>query len=207
MENREYQKHDGPVGDGVLLRKAGPELLIKQYFADRPGHTDRAQAAELVVDITLKVSHPVADVWPVFKDFNRWMGRYGLLWDKTPADHEDGYVSLGGSGDLRAEERARSIYIVRKVIPGQLIYFDSQPLPLEGKEGVWTGNNIFSLHQVGTHSVLNFYMEHTCYSETLGIEELRTWGREVVASGLVFWCDYFVPDLIAAVESTRASRI
>ena len=38
--------------------------------------------------------------------------------------------------------------------------------------------------------------------ETMSIEELRAEAKGVLDSGLDFWRDYFIPDLIAAVESS-----
>lgn len=201
MNDMGYRRDDGPVGSGVVISNLNQNLVFKHYFSDRPGHTSRAHATELAVDITVTLAYPVRKIWPIFKDFNLWMNRYGFFWDRLPADNENAYVHLAGSDDSKPDERAQSRYIVRKVIPEQLLYFDSQPLPIEGKDGVWTGHNLFSLHDEGMRTKINFFMEHSYYSETLSIEELRACAREVVEAGLVFWRDYFIPDLVAAVDS------
>jgi hypothetical protein len=49
-------------------------------------------------------------------------------------------------------------------------------------------------------------MEHTFYSETMSIEELRAETKQLVDSGLDFWCDYFIPDLLALIDAARAKQ-
>jgi hypothetical protein len=203
----------GPVGDGVVVRSVAPNARFKFYTADRPAQSTRLRAAEISLDVSITLARPLRAVWPVFKDFNLWMNRFGYFWDRVPADSEDRFVHLGskaGINDLThhapPERRAQPTrYIVRQVIEGRLIYFDSLPMPIatkDGKEGTWTGHNLFSLHEEGGHTRVAIFMEHTWYSESMTTEELREEGQRALDAGLEFWREFFIPDLVLAVESS-----
>lgn len=205
-------KHDGPVGSGVVLSNPSPNVLFKTYVADRPAPTGVSWGAEMVVDVTISLAYPVRTVWRAFKNFNRWMTRFGYEWDEgVLADREDSLVYLGnrpGANDLKWRDDLRIKYIVRKVVPERLIYFDSPPAPIENPaaNGLWTGHNVMSLHEDGKHTKIVIFMEHTWYSDTMSIEDLRGEAKSTMEGGVAFWCDYFIPDLIAAVEAdSRAS--
>ena len=206
-----YQPNAGPVGGGVVLTDAGSNAKFKFYTADRPGHTAALRATEIVLDITITLTRAVREVWPVFKDFNLWMNRFGLFWDRLPADSEDGYVHCEGkTGDRILDEEPDAPptkYIVRRVIPERLIYFDSLPYPIgRGKDGVWTGRNLMTLHGDQGKTTIAIFMEHTWYSETMSIRELRKEAQSVLEAGVAFWRDYFIPDLSAAVGKVDSGR-
>jgi hypothetical protein len=198
------RKDEGAVGNAVVLKSHGPNVSFKFYSVDRAGHTPRLRAAEIALDMSITLAQPARAIWPVFKDFNLWMNRFGYLWDGVPADSEDGFVSLrnrAGANELKWQEGSRVQYVVRKVVPERLIYFDSQPTPIAGKDGVWTGHNLMSLYEEGGNTKIVIFMEHTWYSETMSIEELRAEAKTVLDGGVLFWRDYFIPDLISAVDS------
>jgi len=205
-----YQPYDHPVGDGVVLGNPRPNVTSRCYLADRPGHTGQLRAAELYVEFTITLAHPVRVVWPFFKDFNLWMNRFGYFWNTPPADREDSFAHLRNRPDANdfkwGKDEAPVQYVIRKVIPERLLYFDSQPLPMPGKDGVWSGHNVMSLYEEDGKTTIVVLMEHTFYSETMSIEELRADTKELVDAGLNFWGDYFIPDLIAAVEAAPLSK-
>jgi len=162
-----------------------------------------------VLDVSITLAHPVRKVWPVFKNFNLWMNRFGYFWESVPGDNEDRYVQLSDqpwpNGAKTRSGVSATKYIVRRVIPQSLIYFDSLPAPIGvGKDGVWTGHNVVSLYEEGAQTKIGFLMEHTWYSETMGIAELRA-EASAMSKGEVFWRDFFIPDLVSAVESGRGS--
>lgn len=202
------QSHQDAVGTGVIETSDGPNVTIKYYVADRPSHTGRL-AAEVAVDISITIPRPVREVWPKFKEFNSWMNRFGYVWDGVPGNNQDRFVYLrntAGANNLNyGLDGSRTKYIVRKVIPERLIYFDSQPLPLVDKDGVWTGHNVMSLHEEGGQTKISIFMEHTWYSQTMNIEELRAEAKGLLDSGLAFWRDYFVPDLLELIETKTSS--
>jgi hypothetical protein len=198
------------VGNGATTINIPPNAIFKFYVADRPGQTSRSRAAEIVLDVTITLTHRVDEVWPIFKDFDLWMGRYGYFWNGVfPADNEDKFVYLGnkaGANDTKyGTDGTRTKYIVRKVIPERLMYFDSLPSPIPGKDGVWMGHNVISLYEEGGQTRIVTFMEHTWYSETMTIDELRAEAKGALEGGTAFWRDYFVPDLNSAIESRLAA--
>jgi hypothetical protein len=202
MTETVHRKDEGAVGKGVVLGNPLPNMASKCYLADRQGHSSRIRAAELVVEYTITIPHPVRVVWPIFRNFNLWQSRFGYIYDSVPT--EDSFMSLTvrtKPGVLEWEE-GRVTYVVRKVVPERLIYMDNEPSPFPGKDCVWTGHNVMSLYEEGGITKILIFMEHTFSSETMSIQELRAETKGMVDSGLVFWRDYFVPDLVSAVESS-----
>lgn len=211
MTQTNDEANTGPVGSGLVISDAAPNAQFKYYVADRPGHTTRLRAAEIVLELTLIFAHPLPWVWSVFKDFDLWMNRFGYFWSSVPANNEYRYVYLHDKpwpNDLNPSSGVPPTrYIVRRVIPERIIYFDSLPEPIgDGKDGVWTGHNVMSLYEEHGRTTIAIVMEHTWYSETMSIEELRAEAKVVLDSGLVFWRDYFIADLNAAVESKKPKQ-
>jgi hypothetical protein len=204
VSSEPYRSVDGPVGKGIAIIEGGPNATFRVYVADRPAQTSRLQASEIALDISITIRHPVKVVWPVFKNFNVWMNRFGYFWDCLPVDKENGYVHILNKPVAKDETTlpdGAGRYIVRKVIPERLIYFDSLPAKIADKDGVWTGHNLMSLFEHGTQTRIAIFMEHTWYSETMSIDELRAEAKGVLDKGVEFWRDYFIPDLISAVEA------
>lgn len=202
---------ESAIGTEVVTMEHGPNALFRSYFVERPAHTRQLRAAEAVLEVTVKVPHPARQVWPIFTNPNLWMKRFGYVWDSLPVDNENNYVYLGNTGaanDLSygtGDHKTR--YVVRKVIPEQLIYLESLPLAVVGKDCVWSGHNLLTLSaEEGMTKVCSF-MEHTWYSETIGIDELRAEARSVMfGSAVGFWRDYFIPDFLALFEPATVSR-
>jgi len=206
------RKDDGPVGSGVVMSNPSPNMLFKTYLADRPEPTGRSWGAEVSFDVTITLDHPVRKVWQVFKDFNRWQSRFGYEYDGVIGDKEDEFVYLSnrsGANDLKWQEGLRFKYIVRKIVPERLIYLDNPPAPIEdpAKDGVWEGHNLFMLYEEGQKTKIVIFMEHTWYSQTMSLAELRSEAKGTMEGGVAFWRDYFIPDLITAVESHGVPRI
>lgn len=201
-------KHDdeGPVGRGAAISEIGPDARFKWYVADRPAQVSGLRAAEIAVDVSITIAAPVRVVWPVFKDFNRWMNRFGYMWDDgVPADNEDRFVYLSnrpGANEFKyGQSGLRIKYIARKVVPQRLIYFDSLPSPIPDRDCMWTGHNLMTLFDEGQQTRMEVFMEHTWYSATMSIEELRAEARGVIDAGRTFWREFFVPDLLSAVAA------
>jgi hypothetical protein len=198
------EEREAAVGSEVEVVKVNPNATLRFYVADRPSTSSSGKlGAEIVLEVLISVAHPLQKVWPIFKDVNAWMGRFGFEWDSVPADNEGRSVFLGnkpGVNDLKYEDRTE--YIVRKVIPGRLIYTDSLPSPIPNKDGCWTGHNVKALYEENGKTEIAIFMEHTWYSDTMTIEELRAEARGVLDAGVAFWRDYFIVDLLAAIEAS-----
>jgi hypothetical protein len=80
QDTRMNHRREGAVGDGIVVSNPSPNILFKSYVVDRPAHTDRLRAVETNIDVSITLPHPVKKVWPIFQDFNRWMGRWGYVW-------------------------------------------------------------------------------------------------------------------------------
>jgi len=209
MSSTLHRPHEA-IGNDVVATKHGDNVVFRNYLVDRPGHTKGLRAAEAVLEVLITLPYPVGKVWPVFKNFNAWMNRFGYVWDGLPAEKENDFVYLGNTGSSNdmsyGSDGSRTKYVVRKVVPEQLIYFDSLPLPLVGKDGVWTGHNLMSLHGKDGITEISVFMEHTWHSETMTIEELRAEARAIMfGAALEFWRDYFVPDLTCLLKTGKTA--
>src|SRR5688572_11228756 len=88
------KQQENAIGTEVVTTKAGPDITFRSYVVDRPTHTKTLKGAEATLEIEVTLHHPVKKVWPVLKDFNKWMNRYGYNWDAVPADNEGRFVHL-----------------------------------------------------------------------------------------------------------------
>ena len=208
MIDRVNQGNESAIGTDIVTGRLGPNAVYKNYLIERPGHTKSLRAVEAILDISVTLSHPVGKVWPIFKNWNLWMNRFGYEWDGLPADNENNFVYLrntGASNDLQYA-KDRTTYIVRKVIQEQLIYLESLPTAIVGKDEVWTGHNVLSLKEENGTTTVSVFMEHAWYSETLSIDDLRAEARGLMFDSAVgFWRDYFVPDLTSLVETGKVA--
>lgn len=197
------------IGTDVVTISHGDNVVFVNYVVERPAHTPQLKAVEAVLEVRLSVPHPVRRVWPVFIDFNAWMNRFGYVWEFLPAKRENQYAYLGNIGtanDIKYATETRTKYVVRKVIPEQLIYLDSVPLPIAGKDGVWSGHNVMSLREQDGRTEISVFMEHTWYSPTMSLGELRAEARGIMFDiAVAFWRDYFVPDLLSLIETGKVS--
>lgn len=191
------------IGADVVTIRHGANVVFRNYLVDRPAHTEKLRAAEAVLDISVTVAKPVRDVWPVFCDFNSWMNRFGYVWDEVPANKENDYAYLGNVGtsnDLKYGAQTKNQYVIRKVIQEQLICFDSFPYQVPDRDVVFTGHNLMSMREADGKTQISIFMEHTWYSETVRLEELRAEARKVMFEDAVaFWRDYFIPDLLSLI--------
>jgi len=199
------QRNESAIGHDLVVTKHGEHVTFRNYLIERPAHTERLHCVEAVLDVTIQTVFPARQVWPILKDANLWMRRFGYEWDGIPADHEDHYISLGNTGSANNMKYGsgghRTVYVVRKVIPEQLIYQDSLPIRMIDKDGVWSGHNLTSLREHEGRTTINVFMEHTWFSETLSLDELRQEARGAMfGSAVAFWREYFIPDLLALIE-------
>jgi hypothetical protein len=187
------------IGADLETVKDGDNVTFTKYLVDRPMPLKGLLAAEAVVDICMTFEKPVGVVWPIFKNFNLWMNRYGYVWSAIPADEENGIVYLGNRSN---EFGTNTPYVIRKVIPECLIYLESLPHALPGKNAYWTGHNVVNLREVGGRTVITSFMEHTFFSHELPVEELRKIAADLMfeKGAIGFWRNYFIPDLRSLIE-------
>jgi hypothetical protein len=197
------------VGEGITTIDAPPNAVFKVYATNRPAPTPEINVAENVIDVSITLPYSVDRIWPIFQDFNLWMNRFGYFWDQVPAVSEGSIVSLTnkpGSNDYKYGKKGPPArYIVRKVIPKHLIYFDALPKQLPDIDGKWNGRTVVSLRQESERTRIEFFMEHTYYSRTASREALLAEAKGCLPSIVAFWRDYFVHDLTEAVESRLRS--
>jgi|ERR1700722_8414739 len=196
------------IGTDVVSTRHGSNVVFNNYLVDRPAPAQYLRAVEAVLEVNISVAHSVRRVWPIFKNFNLWMNRYGYVWEGLPADNENRFVYLGNTGasndSAYGSDGSKTKYVVRKVVPEQLIYFDSFPCPLVGKNGLWSGHNVMSLYEQDGRTCISVFMEHTWYSEIMTIEALRAEAREIMFTTAVnFWRDFFIPDLLSQIEKAN----
>jgi hypothetical protein len=202
------QQNRSAIGTDVVVTRHGDNVTFRNYLVERTAHTASLRSVEAVLEISIVVAHPARRVWPVLKNSNLWMKRFGYEWDGIPGDNENNYISLGNTGsanDLKYGTGGhRTVYVVRKVIPEQLIYQDSLPIRMLDKDCVWSGHNLTSLREDSGRSTINVFMEHTWFSESLSLEALRNEARGAMfGSAVGFWRDYFIPDLLSLIDASE----
>jgi hypothetical protein len=200
------QVNELAIGTDTQIVRIGDGIVFRNTITERPGLTEKQKAVEAALDIAIVVPYPVRKVWPIFSDFNRWMNRFGYVWQGVPADNEDRFVYLGNSGqsnDLKyGADGSKTPYVVRKVIKEQLIYFDGLPRKTPGQDSTYNGGNVMSLREINGQTEIDIYMQHTWYSETMKVEELRAEARSAMyGSVLEFWRDYLIPDLLGLIAA------
>lgn len=176
----------------------GPHKFYR-YMDVRPLPVEGLLSVEAVVDVHLKFSHPVKEVWRVMRDFNLWHNRYGYQWSGVIAEQENNIVYLNNKAGTSYGEKIP--YIVRRVVPERLIYQESLPQPFPDGKGFWTGHNVLSFWEEGGKTNVTVYMEHTFFSQQLSIEELRKFTADLMfGHGVTFWKDFFIADLEALLQ-------
>lgn len=166
--------------------------ILRSYVMDRPGPAGAVAAVEIVLDVTLVFPRPVSVVWEATKDFNKWQNRYGYVWDGIPAESEGKYLYISNKVN---DFGGKIQYLLRKVIAQQLIYIDSTPTKVDGMDVTWSGHNVFSYTGEGSRTTLGVFMEHTFFSSSLNVQQLRDIPRGMLESGQKFWQEFFIPDL------------
>jgi len=211
VDKQQTQKNGTAIGTEVSIERSGPSMF-RSYVVERPTPASDLHAVEGVLDVSVKLSYPAKKVWPVFKNFDSWMNRFGYVWQGLPADNENNYVYLGNSlaaNDLKyGSGGSTNTYIVRKVIEEKLLYFDSLPYKVLDKDSMFTGHNLMTLNEEGGQTEISIFMEHTWYSKTMELKSIEAEARQIMCVAVpAFWRDYFIPDLISLVESgkTRAA--
>jgi hypothetical protein len=209
MSTNTSQTNESAIGTEGVTVKYGP-AEYRSYLVDRPTLTQSLRGAEGVLDITIKIAHSVQEVWPIFINFNLWMNRFGYVWDSVPAENADRFVTLGNVGTANnlnfGLDGSRNRYVVRKVVKEQLIYFDSLPLRLTDVDARVTGHNVMFLREVNGQTEISVFIEHTWYSETMNLEDLRAEARKLMfVDAVAFWRDYFVRDLVSLIETGKVS--
>jgi len=183
------------MGSERTTIRHGKNVDFTSYLVERDMPIEGLSAVEATVDVSLRFALPVATVWPVFKDWNSWMSRYGYRWTSNPADEENNIVYLESSSGTNFGTGIP--YVVRRVVPKHLIYLESLPQFLATGDGFWSGHNVASLREEGEETLITVYMEHTFFSQELPLEELRRIASELMfeKGAIGFWREYFVPDL------------
>lgn len=202
MTDNTIQENESAIGTDVVTVRAG-KALFRSYLVDRPSPAQRFHAVEAVLEITLTVAQPVRKVWPIFKNFNAWMNRFGYVWDELPAENENRFVHLRNA---KVPASPRNRYLVRKAVQEQLVYFDSFPYRLGANDSVFTGHNLMSVRDDHGQTEISIFMEHTWYSQTVKVDELRAEARKLMFEDAVaFWRDYFIPDLVSLIETGKVA--
>jgi hypothetical protein len=180
----------------IVTVQHSPNVLLKCHVVDRVPGFDGASAVEGVIEVNWKIPRGVREVWRHFKDFNSWQNRYGYYYDGVMGD-EEGYI-------VHMSDRTNNYglnipYLVRKAVPEQLLYLESQPYPFIDKSGTWSGHNVMTLQERDGETFITIFMEHTWQSQTRTVEDLRHIVQGAVDAAVKFWREFFIPDLEALV--------
>jgi hypothetical protein len=157
------------------------------------------------------IDRPPNQVWPYFKDFNRWQS--GFHYSGVVGDLEGDTFRIS----LEADRPGPHQYKVLKVIPEYLIVID-QPVPAEtedvyyegllpGMRGVSPGFHVYVLTEHEGKTIVTMISNHAClmedssrHHEMTEDEALRPWReRNILPEGLRKWRDEIIPALKALV--------
>ena len=145
-------------------------------------------------NVIFTVDRPVTEVWPLFKDFNRWQNQFGHFYSGVVGDlysseeHDLGEETFAMSTD--PENLGRHEFSILRVIPQQaMIIF--QPIAEEGatesrfffgRGGVSPGFHIYMLNRQGNKTLVTILMEHATRVKDISVEEaLKPWWTMVDA--------------------------
>lgn len=181
--------HRPPVGaTGVVRTPVGERATLFSFGMERDYSATGMSAAEVVLEVSWRVEQPLARVWDQFKDFNRWQNQHGYYWSGAMEDGNVVYMS-----DKVSSYGARIPYVVRKVIPSQLLYLESLPSPYGGTETAWSGHNIMSFAGGADSTQISIYMEHTWQSRKDSAAKMAEIAKAAVDAATIFWKDSFIP--------------
>ncbi len=181
----------------------GPHEFVR-YLVDRPMPVKGLLAVEATVDVRMNFSRPVKEVFRVMRDFNLWHNRYGYQWTGVIGDEENNMVYLSNKKDNKFGTQIP--YVVRRVVPNNLIYQESLPHPFPDDSGFWSGHNVLSFWEEDGKTKVTVFMEHTFFSQQLSIEVLRKIAADLMFEngGIGFWREYFIPDLERLIERRQS---
>lgn len=169
--------------------------------------TESGLVSGCVFSVMFTVERPVKDVWPYFRDFNRWQNAYGLFYSDVVADlYSEEDLGLG-HGILRIARGADAPphpyhYEVLRVIPEHLILL-YQPIHKGSLGDVSPGVHAFMLNEHGAKTVVTVVMEHAFRANDKSEEEALAYWRGMAEEIQSMWRDSFVPTLKRAIYDGR----
>jgi hypothetical protein len=189
------------TASNIVTVRHSPNVVIKSFVVERPTVIKGMSAVEGVIDISWKIPRPAREVWVHVKDSNSWQNRYGYYWDGVVGDEEGHIVHLS---DKTNHYGAGIPYLVRKVVPERLIYLESPLLPTVQQNSAWSGHNVIALDEREGQTLIAIFMEHTWQSQEEPVAQLRAVVQGAVDAAMVFWREYFIPDLESLVLKSSA---
>jgi len=163
--------------------------------------TDAGLVAGWTMSVMFTIDRPAKDVWPYFKDFNRWQKNH--YYSGVVGDLEGKTYSLSDKPNDTELPHGREVL---RVIPEYLIV-TSALLPKDGADtglpglgGITPGFSVFLLNEHGGKTVVTVFMQHGSYaSRTQDMrdeEALTPWRDETMAPEWQRkWRDDFIPAL------------
>jgi hypothetical protein len=186
------------LGKDVVRTRLNERVSLTSNVVERDFSANGVSAAEAVLEVSWRIDRPLPLVWEKVKDFNLWQNQHGYYWDGVVGDEEGNFVFMS---DKVSSYGTGIPYAIRKVIPRQLIYLESLPMPYGENSGSWSGHNVMSFSGDHARSDIQIYMDHNWLSPKLGIEELLKVARSAVEAATGFWRSSFIPKLEEIVSN------
>jgi uncharacterized protein YndB with AHSA1/START domain len=191
-------------GEGTVVAPRFYEGLVnidrdvrqhRRYFTYQ---TAEGLVAGYAVSVMFTIGRPAKDIWPHFKDFNRWQhshhhysGVVGNLEGKT-------YRIGSHPGDPGQYD-----YHVIRVIPEHLIVV-SEPVPADGSTGgVSRGFHVFMLNEHEGKTIVSILMEHSFRTQDKSAEDALGYWRGMAPELQTKWRENFIPALKKLVDESR----
>jgi hypothetical protein len=167
----------------------------RRYFTYR---TAEGLVVGYAVNLMFTISRPARDVWPTFKDFNRWQHSHhhysGVVGDLEGKTYRVGSAP-GSPGQYD--------YHVIKVIPEHLIVV-SEPVPADGSTGgVSRGFHVFMLNEHLGRTIVTILMEHSFRTRDKTADEALGHWRAMAPELQSKWRVHFIPLLRKLIESAN----
>src|ERR1700733_10475430 len=141
----------------------GPDVITgdlrqrRRYFTYRDG---ASVAAGYAVSLMFTIDRPAKDIWPYFKDFNRWQNVHQHYYSGVVGDLQGQLVRFSDTPN----EPGPSQYKVLRVIPEHLIVIEQRG-PWEGGSEPYDGYSVFMLNEHAGKTMLTIMLQHSIRTE------------------------------------------
>ena len=170
--------------------------LHQRYFTFRSGG---GWVAGKNFNVMFTIERCAAEVWPQFKDFNRWQNAYGHYYSGVLGDLEGKTFRLSEAPNETGPDQ----YKVTRVIPEHLIVL-FQTIPEFGSAaGMSPDCHVFMLNEHAGKTVITALMEHASFAANVDEEEALAPWREVAPESHRKWRESFIPGLKKLVYGER----
>lgn len=202
-----------PAISEISLRQSDGATIRRVVYSYSDG------AAEVVgtkTSVLFTLNRPVKDVWPVFRDFNKWQNAAGLFYSGEFGDQEGKLEFMMRQRDKPSIDTTQA-FIVEHIIPQSAIVLYSPLWEATDEHGRKLGSrhegkNVFMLTEVDGTTIVTAAMEHAYHyhgpearrrAEEALSQRVKT-AQDAKKSGAKdIWESDFIPALRALLDRSK----